>query len=57
MDKETWIFRYKERFVKAGLSPWQAQKFVETTDIEEARASFEDDPEAAAEEEMSYWAP
>ena len=56
MTEPEWITRYKQRFIeRAALTDTQAQALVEAVEISEAREYFEDDPEGAADEEMSYW--
>lgn len=55
MTKENWMFRYKQAFVDAGLSQSEAKQCSEAVDYEEARKGFEEDPEGAAQMEMSYW--
>ncbi len=51
-----WLARYKQRFVEiAGLTEDQAQDFADGVLFEEVSDGFEDDPEGAADEEMSYW--
>jgi hypothetical protein len=53
--REEWLARYKRRFVEiAGVTPAQAEMFAEEP-FEQISEFFEDDPEGAADEEMSYW--
>lgn len=64
LSREEWLRRYRQRFVKvAGFTDAQADDaaravctgpgddvgFIELSD------GFENEPEAAADEEMSYW--
>ena len=56
--REEWLARYKQRFVeRAGLTPEQALALTEANPFEILSEYFEDDPEGAADEEMSYWEP
>ena len=55
ITRKDWMFRYKESFVAVGLSQKEALDCANAADYEEARAGFEDDPEGAAQMEMSYW--
>ncbi len=58
MDRAEWIRRYKQTFIdRAELSDEQAQLCVDAIAFEDASCQFEDDPEGAAMEEMSYWEP
>lgn len=57
-SKEKWLARYKQRFIDAGLTAEEAQECancVELTDDLSDSPSVADDPEAAADDEMSYW--
>lgn len=56
MEKEEWLARYKQRFIEqAGLTDRQAQACAEAETFEVLSEMFADDPEDAADEEMSYW--
>jgi hypothetical protein len=56
MDKQDWVRRYKQEFINtAHLSDEEAQSCVDASTFEEVSAHFEEDPEGAAQEEMSYW--
>jgi len=58
MTEQEWLDRYKRRFMeRAALSDGEAQHLVDeaVADFAEASEMFEDDPEGAADEEMSYW--
>lgn len=55
-EETEWLRRYKARFiVVAGLTPEQAEACANAESFEVLSESFEDDPEGAADEEMSYW--
>jgi hypothetical protein len=56
MTQQEWLGRYKRRFVeRAGLTDAQAQACAEAESFDVLSDMFEDDPEDAADEEMSYW--
>jgi hypothetical protein len=56
LSRDEWWARYKQRFIdRAGLTDAQAQGCVDAVSYEEVSDMFEDDPEGAADEEMSYW--
>ncbi len=56
MTEAEWLERYKQRFIeRAELTPTQAQAFAEAESFATLSEFFEDDPEGAADEEMSYW--
>ena len=58
MNKEEWLERYTNEFMRAAnLSREQAVECATAVSYEEARDGFEDNPEDAALEEMSYWEP
>lgn len=58
MDERTWLDRYKQRFIeRAGLSETQAMACANAECFAVLSEGFEDDPEEAADEEMSYWEP
>lgn len=53
---EEWFTRYKQRFMDiAGLTQMQAQECANAEPFPVLAEGFEDDPEGAADEEMSYW--
>ena len=56
MTKQEWLERYTLEFMRAAkLCRHDAEDCSEAVDYEEVRDGFEDDPEGAAQEEMSYW--
>lgn len=55
LSKETWMLRYKQAFIAAGCSPEFAEDCADAGNYEECRRGYENDPEGAAQEEMSYW--
>lgn len=55
VSQQEWMRRYTQAFVDGGCSLDEAQKCAKATTFETARGHFEDDPEGAAQEEMSYW--
>jgi len=63
MEKEEWLKRYKARLLERGLSEEEAEYLTkETSDDSTALGALafdlllEDDPEDAADDELSYWA-
>ena len=56
MTREEWLQRYKQRFIdRAGLTADQAEACARAESFEVLSDGFEDDPEGAADSEMSYW--
>ena len=56
LDKQEWLRRYQQRFVDvAKLDADAARQCAECETFERLSEGFEDDPEGAADEEMSYW--
>lgn len=56
IPREEWLRRYQQRFVDvAGLSAEQAADVAATETFERLSEDYEDDPEGAADMEMSYW--
>lgn len=56
MTQSEWLDRYKRRFMDvAELTADQAQACAEAESFAVLSEFFEDDPEGAADEEMSYW--
>lgn len=56
MTEQEWFERYKRRFIEvAGLTETQAQALAHAMPFEDLSEFFEDDPEGAADDEMSYW--
>lgn len=56
MTKEEWLERYKARFIKvADITSEQAEECASADSFEVLSDGFEDDPEGAADSEMSYW--
>lgn len=53
MDKEEWLKRYKARMIERGLCEKDAEEFTEAN--EPLDFTKEDDPEGAADDELSYW--
>jgi hypothetical protein len=55
VTQQEWLERYKRQFVAiAGVTPAQAEVFADEP-FEQISEFFEDDPEGAADEEMSCW--
>jgi len=55
IDKEAWISRCAAQFRKmAGVSLSDAGEMASIA-FDESHSDFEDDPEGAADSEMSYW--
>jgi hypothetical protein len=53
-----WLARYKARMLARGVPEDAAQAAVEAVDMasgEDSTYSLDDDPEAMADDEMSYW--
>jgi hypothetical protein len=51
-----WLDRYARRMMdRAGLTEEQARACAEAESFEVLSESFEDDPEGAADMELSYW--
>jgi len=58
LTREEWLQRYTARFiVRARLTAEQAAACARAESFEVLSECFEDDPEGAADEEMSYWEP
>lgn len=58
MDQQEWLTRYKRRFMeRANMTEAQAEWCVEAEPFAVLSEFFEDDPEGAADEEMSCWEP
>jgi hypothetical protein len=56
IPKEEWLSRYKAQFVKvAGVTAEYAEDCASADTFEVLSDGFEDDPEGAADSEMSYW--
>jgi hypothetical protein len=56
LDRDVWLKRYARRFITvAKLTPTQAQACADAETFETLSDGFEDDPEGAADVEMSYW--
>ena len=56
MKQEEWLKRYAARIVAVTRVPQDfADKSAQAVSFEELSEGFEDDPEGAADEEMSYW--
>jgi hypothetical protein len=55
---DEWLDRYKRRFIeRAGLTEAQAQACANAESFEVLSEFFTEEPEDAADEEMSYWEP
>lgn len=54
MEKEEWLKRYKARMIERGLNEREAQAITDATSTDEYCG--EDEPEDAADEELSCWA-
>lgn len=54
MEKEEYLKRYKTRILERGLSEKEAQAITEAVDTDDP--GLDDDPESAADDELSYWA-
>ncbi len=53
-----WLARYKARMLERGVPEDAAQAAVEAVDMasgEDSTNSLDEDPEAAADDELSYW--
>lgn len=58
MGKQEWLDRYAAHIVKvAGVTAEHAAKCAKAEPYEVLSEMFADDPEGAADEEMSYWEP
>jgi len=56
MTDEDWSARYKARLIAGSrVDEDTAQDCLDACPLDELKDSFEDDPEGAANEEMSYW--
>lgn len=56
METEEWERRYKSRIVeRSGASEAAAHETLIAVPIDEQMDGFENDPEGAADEEMSNW--
>ena len=56
MTQQEWLDRYKQRFFEvAYLTTRQLEALAGAEPFEVLAEFFEDDPEGAADEEMSYW--
>ena len=56
MTNDEWLTRYKQRFInQAGLTPEQADDCSRAEAFGVLSEGYEDDPEGAADMEMSYW--
>lgn len=58
MTEREWLDRYKRRFIeRAELTEGQASACAAAETFAVLSEGFDDDPEGAADEEMSYWEP
>ncbi len=56
MTEQEWLERYKRRFMeRAKMTAAQAEIFGDAEMFATLSEFFEDDPEGAADEEMSCW--
>lgn len=56
LREDVWLERYQRRLVEvAGLTPKQAQACGEAESFAVLSEGYEDDPEGAADLELSYW--
>lgn len=56
LRENVWLARYKQRFIdRLGLTEAQAEACANAEPFAVLSEMFEDDPEGAADEEMSYW--
>jgi hypothetical protein len=56
LTQDEWLRRYKQRFIeRAELTEAQAQQCAEAEPFSVLSEFFEDEPEDAADEEMSCW--
>lgn len=56
MTNEEWLERYAQRIVtQARFSVEEAREIANANPIEDLNDGYEDDPEGAADEEMSCW--
>lgn len=55
LEKSEWLRRYKQTFIDVGCTEEFAVDCVGAPPFEEMSRDFEDDPEGAAQMEMSYW--
>ena len=56
MTRDEWLNRYKRRIMdRSGVSEVYAQQCADAEPFEVLSEMFEDEPEEAADEEMSYW--
>lgn len=54
--EQRWLARYRQRFMeRAGLDETAADALAHAETFAVLSELFEDDPEGAADEEMSYW--
>lgn len=55
LEKSEWLRRYRQAFIDVGCTEALADDCVGASPFEEVSECFEDDPEGAAQMEMSYW--
>ncbi len=56
LSEAAWLARYRQRFIAvAALDETAARACSEADTFAVLSEGFEDDPEGAADEEMSYW--
>lgn len=55
LDKAEWLRRFVDRIVERGGTRELAWSEIDGSGFEYLTDGFEDDPEASADEAMSYW--
>ncbi len=56
IDRDEWLRRYKRRFIeRAKVTEAQANALAETESFTVLSEDYKNDPEGAADEEMTYW--
>lgn len=56
MSQEEWLYRYKARIIdEADVTEECAQECAAAAPFAELSKGWENDPEGAADEELSYW--
>ena len=56
LSQDEWLRRYKQRFIDVvGMTQAHADECAEAESFEVLSEYFKDDPEGAADSEMSYW--
>lgn len=55
IEQAEWLRRYTRQFVSRGVDENTAESAASCDTFEALSQDFEDDPEGAADMEMSYW--